>query len=189
MPVILHVRNVSTDLGITNGSQGVVHHIYTARCSQAFTYATCVLVEFPNSKVQLTGLPQGVFPILPMSWTFTTLIDCNGSQKKLRVTRHQVPIQPVFVVTGHSSQGKTIPSVMVNLHEGGFGTYIAASCARTREGICLTQLVNLQQLNKRIPTDLLFEVKHFDALEYNTLVMYGYHKGSHVLVPDAESEA
>jgi hypothetical protein len=50
MPVILRLRNLSTDLGITNGSQGVVRKIFTATCPAGFTYASCVLVEFPHSK-------------------------------------------------------------------------------------------------------------------------------------------
>ncbi|KAG2739422.1 hypothetical protein P692DRAFT_20675553, partial [Suillus brevipes Sb2] len=166
--IILRLRNVSTDLGVTNGSQGTVRAIYTESCSHGFTYATCVLVHFPHSKVQLTGLPLGVFPILPSTWTFTTLLDCNRSQKKIRVTRHQIPIQPGFAVTGHSSQGKTLPKVIVNLHEGGFAAYVAVSRARTREGLCLTRPVSLQHLNKRIPTDLLHEVSRFDALEHNS---------------------
>jgi hypothetical protein len=148
----------------------------------------CVLVEFPHSKVQLTGLPIGMFPILPPTWTFTTLLDCNRSQKKIRVTQHHIPIQLGYTVTGHSLQGKTLPKVIVNLHEGGFAAYVAASCARMREGLCITQPVSLQHLNKQIPTDLLLEVSRFNALEHNSLVAYGYHKGEPVVVPDAESE-
>jgi hypothetical protein len=108
--------------------------------------------------------------------------------KKIRVTRHQLPIQPAFTVTGHSLQGKTLPDVIVNLHEGRFAGYVAASQARTHHGLCLTQPVSLQQLNKCIPLDLLLEVSQFDALEHNTLVSYGYHEGPHVCVPDGENE-
>jgi len=131
MPVILRLRNVSTDLGITNGSQGTVHRIYTVRGADDITHAVCVLVEFPHSKVHLSGLPKGVFPILPDTWRFTILLDCDGLQQKVCVTRDQIPIQPVFAITGHSSQGKTLPNVIVNLHEGGFAAYVAASRART----------------------------------------------------------
>ncbi|KAG1894375.1 uncharacterized protein F5891DRAFT_961688, partial [Suillus fuscotomentosus] len=121
MPVILRVRNISTYLGITNGSQGI-----------------CAIVEFPASKVQLSGLPPHFFPVVPMTWTFTTLLqDDQGNEHKLRITRHQLPIQPAFAVTGHSAQGKTLPSVLVNLHEGGFSAYVAASWARTCEGLCV----------------------------------------------------
>ncbi|KAG1904462.1 uncharacterized protein F5891DRAFT_945755, partial [Suillus fuscotomentosus] len=119
MPVILRQRNLSTDLGITNGSQGSVHAIYTAYCPVDLMYATCVIVHFP-------------------SWTFTTLFkNSNGKEEKLQVTHHQLPIQPAFAVTGHSAQGKTLPKVLVNLHEGGFAAYVAASRAQTREGLCI----------------------------------------------------
>ncbi|KAG1906523.1 uncharacterized protein F5891DRAFT_941200, partial [Suillus fuscotomentosus] len=123
MPVILRLRNISTDLRITNGSQGVVRYISTA---------------FPGSKVQLSDLPATYFPVVPVSWTFTSLLkDENGLDWKLRITRHQLPIQPAFAVTGHSAQGKTLPTVLVNLHEGGFGAYVAASRAQSRTGLCI----------------------------------------------------
>ncbi|KAG1779377.1 hypothetical protein EV702DRAFT_966447, partial [Suillus placidus] len=115
MPVIMRVRNISTDLGITNGSQGVIHYISTAVCPVGLMYARCVIVEFPGSKVHLSDLPGSCFPVVPVSWTFTTLLKCrDGSERKLRVTRHQLPIQPAFAVTGHSAQGKTLPRVLVN---------------------------------------------------------------------------
>jgi len=84
--------------------------------------------------------------------------------------------------------GKDSAKVIVNLHEGGFAAYVAASRARMREGLCITRPVSLQHLNKWIPTDLLLEVSQFDALEHDSLVAYGYRKGEPVVVPDAESE-
>ncbi|KAG2746800.1 hypothetical protein P692DRAFT_20693438, partial [Suillus brevipes Sb2] len=169
MPVILRMRNISTDLGITNGSQGVVRYISTAVCPDGLTYATCVIVEFSGSKVQLRDLPGSCFPVVPVSSTFTTLLkDANGLERKLRITRHQLPIQPAFAVTGHSAQGKTLPHVIVNLHEGGFGAYVAASRAQSRASLCITQSVSLDQLNKPLPADLLREVHRFEAIEVNT---------------------
>ena len=79
-------------------------------------------MEFPDSKVRLLDLPPGHFPITPISWKFTTILtDEHGTQRKVRITRHQLPIQPGFAVTGQSAQGKTLPQVIVNLHEGSFG--------------------------------------------------------------------
>ncbi|KAG2150889.1 hypothetical protein DEU56DRAFT_696244, partial [Suillus clintonianus] len=121
MLVILRSRNLSTDLGVANGSQGVVCKIYTAQCVQGFTYCTCALVDFAGSRVRIPGLPEGTFPITPISWTFTTLAPGSFDRSfRLCVTREQLPIQPAFTVTGHSAQGKTLPMVIVNLHEGGF---------------------------------------------------------------------
>ncbi|KAG2124013.1 hypothetical protein DEU56DRAFT_744929, partial [Suillus clintonianus] len=116
MPVILRSRNLSTELGITNGSQGIVRKIYTAQCAEGLTYCTCALVDFAGSRVRIPGLPVGTFPITPISWTFTTLAPGSKDDKsKLRVVREQLPIQPAFAVTGHSAQGKTLPKVIVNL--------------------------------------------------------------------------
>ena len=189
MPVILHMRNISTDLAITNGSQGYVRKISTSTTVDGFTYSTCVIVEFPDSKIQLLDLPYGHFPITPISWQFTTILPAeDGKQQKVRITRHQLPIQPGFAVTGQSAQGKTLPQVIVNLHEGGFGAYVAASRARTREGICIIQHVMLDDLNKPVPYDLFQEVQRFDAIEHNTYVRYGILNANPLEVPNPESE-
>lgn len=189
MPVILRARNISTDLGVTNGSQGIVRFIVTETCPTGFPYVRCAMVEFPQSKVHLSNLPDKWFPIVPVSWTFTTLLLADdGTERKLRITRHQLPIQPAFAVTGHSCQGKTLPTVLVNLHEGGFGAYVAASRAQTREGLCITQPVTLDQLNKSLPRDLICEVRRFDAIEHNTYVRRGLRPGKIIPVPDAEAE-
>jgi hypothetical protein len=186
MPVILRGCNLSTDLGIMNGSQGIVRRIFSAVSTTGLTYATCVLVEFPLSKVQLTTLPPCYFPILLSTWTFTTILDIGEpTQKKVRVTRSQIPIQPAFAVTGHSSQGKTLPCVLVNKNEGGFAAYVAASHAHTCHGLCLTECVSVGQLNKCISNDLFAEIKRFNALEHNTLVSCGFNKGQLVSVPGA----
>ncbi|KAG1740758.1 uncharacterized protein EDB91DRAFT_1248153 [Suillus paluster] len=80
MPIILRSWNLSTNLGITNGTQGVVRKIFTEVCLVGFIYATCVLVEFPHSKVQLTDLPLGYYPIVPSTWVFTTALNDGYDQ-------------------------------------------------------------------------------------------------------------
>jgi hypothetical protein len=152
-------------------------------------HVVCVIVHFPGSKVKLTDLPEGCFPIVPVSWTFTTLLkDDHSVERKIRVTRYQIPIPPAFAVTGHSAHGKTLPSVLVNLHEGGFAAYVAASRARSREGLCIMAPVTLNQLNKPLPSDLVREVRRFDAIEHNTYIRSGLIHGQMIPVPDAEAE-
>lgn len=159
MPVILCTRNLSTDLGITNGSQGFGQKIFTSMCPVGLNHSTCMLVKFPHSKVEIPGLPRTYFPITPVTWPFTTLLNKeDGSKEKIRVSRSQLPIQPAYAITGHSAQGKTLPKVLVDLSNGGFAAYVAASRAKSREGLCLIQPVMLDQLNKPLPADLLAEV-------------------------------
>jgi ATP-dependent exoDNAse (exonuclease V) alpha subunit len=131
MPIILRTQNLSTDLKITNGSQGYVRKIDVETSPDGLTYCSCVLVEFLDSPVQLDGLPQGYFPITPVTWSFMASFvrDADGQHERIRLSLYQVPIQPGFAVTGHSSQGKSLPKVLVSLHDGGFAAYVAASRA------------------------------------------------------------
>ena len=104
------------------------------------------------------------------------------------IVRSQLPIQPAFAVTGHSAQGKTLPKVLVNLAEGGFAAYVAASCAMTRHGLCITEPVTIQQLNKPLPHDLLQEIHRLEAIEHNTMITHDFKKGTLISVPDVESD-
>jgi hypothetical protein len=190
MPVILRMRNLSTDLKITNGAQGYVRKVFLDDSPQGLTSCSCAIVEFPDSPVKLEGLPQGYFPITPVTFSFTASLtrERDGKIEKLKFSRHQLPIQPGFAVTGHSAQGKTLPKVLANLHEGGFGAYVAASRAKSRTGLCITQTVRLNDLNKPVPHDLFVEVRRLEILEKNTLVRHRFMNGTLLPVPDPESE-
>ncbi|TEB26515.1 hypothetical protein FA13DRAFT_1595676, partial [Coprinellus micaceus] len=151
MPVILRMRNISTELGITNGSQGILKKVMTEILDDGSVIAKVALVHFPLSKVRLYGLPAGYFPIEPITWSFTAMLPSTSRGAKrdsLRIRRYQLPIQPAFAVTGQSAQGKTLPTVLASLHEGGFGAYVAASRAKSREGLCIIRSVQLSDLNK-----------------------------------------
>ncbi|KAF9779876.1 hypothetical protein BJ322DRAFT_1012819, partial [Thelephora terrestris] len=121
MPVILRNRNISTELGITNGSQAVVRKIFTEPCANNYSVAKCIIVEFPDSSVQIPGLPLHCFPLTPTTWKFTTILsDGMGSKRNVHVSRSQLNLQPAFAITGHAAQGKTLPQVLIDLSEGGF---------------------------------------------------------------------
>ena len=191
MPVILRTRNLSTNLKITNGSQGYVRQIFTEILPQGFIHCKCVVVEFPDSPLKLTGLPKGYFPIVPSTFSFTTNIARNHDNSefmKVKVIRHQLPIQPGFAITGHSAQGKSLPKTLASLHEGGFGAYVAASRAFNRQGLCITHPVRLQDLRKPLGHDLYFENRRLKALENNTYIKYGFTSGIPIHVPDPETE-
>ena len=90
MPVILRNCNVSTELGITNGSQGMVRKIFTKPCTSNYSVAHCVVVEFPDSSVQIPGLPPRHFPLTPATWKFTTATaDSTGVKRNVHVSRSQ----------------------------------------------------------------------------------------------------
>ena len=121
----------------------------------------------------------------------TQLVQSSGDSVHLKIMRSQLPIQPAFAVTGHSAEGKTLPSVLTDLKEGGFAAYVAASRPRSRQGLFLTEAVTLDDLNnKHLPYTLLQECtsKRLNALEHNTNIHYGFQDGPLHHVPDPESE-
>ena len=190
MPVVLKNRNISTDLGITNGCQGNIRHYYTNMMTiTKQPYCICILVEFPESKVDIPGLPLHYFPIVPVKTTFTTQITTDNAEKiTIKISRSQLPIQPAFAVTGHSAEGKTLPKVLTNLNEGGFGAYVAASRARSRHGLYITEPISLNDLNKPIPYNLLQESNRLNVIEHNTYIQYGFRHGPFQTPKDPESE-
>ena len=184
MPVILRHQNISTELCITNGSQGIVRQIDTGETPEGFTFCKSVIVEFPHCRAHFPELPPHHFPITPISWTFATKL--NG--ELVRAIRKQLPIQPAFAVTGHSAKGKTLPSVLANLHEGGFAAYVAASRPTSRKGLCITRPVTLEMLYRPVPHDLYIESRRLEIIEHNTLVKYGFKDGAIQDVFDPETE-
>jgi len=149
------------------------------------THCISTIVEFTNSKADLPNFPKQHFPITPISWAFPTKM----GNVTIRATCQQLPLQPAFAVTGHSAEGKNLPNVLVNLHEGGFASYVATSQSNSRHGLCITKPVTLEMLNKPVHYDLYIENIHLQDIEHNTLAKYGFNKGpvKQVLEPESEN--
>lgn len=191
MPIILRRKNLSTELGITNGSQGILRKICTNICPiTKLTYFTGALVEFPQSKVALDLLPQKYFPLESFAWNFKTTIDFNDDNGPVpcQVHRTQAGFQPGFAVTGHAAQGQTLPIVLAWLHTGGFAAYVSASRATSRHGLTIIEPVTLSDLNKPLPYDLICENRRHEVMEHNTLVRFNFKAGDLQQVPDPEEE-
>ncbi|THV04011.1 hypothetical protein K435DRAFT_575709, partial [Dendrothele bispora CBS 962.96] len=103
MNVILKSRNISTELGITNGAQGIIRKYLTRTDEMGNQVCTAALVEFPDSRVEIPGLPPKWYPIKPVRCTFKVRLP---STHIIVVTRWQLPLQPGYAVTGQSAQGK-----------------------------------------------------------------------------------
>ena len=190
MPVILRNRNICTELGITNGSQGIVRKIFTKPCANNHSVAQCVIVEFPDSTVEIPNLPSHCFPLTPTKWRFTTVLNdaTNNASRTVHIVRSQLNLQPAFAITGHAAQGKTLQNVLVDLREGGFAAYVSASRARTRHGLFITSPITLNDLNKPVHSNLRQECRRLERLEHNTKIRYGFQTGKVMPLLDPESE-
>jgi Helitron helicase-like domain at N-terminus/PIF1-like helicase len=170
MNVVLRSRNISPELKIANGSKGVLAALFTST-NGPYHSADGAVVHFPSSPVHLPNLPKGCIYVSPESKAYSVMV--AGNRASFR--REQLLIEPAYVVTGHFSQGKTIPVVVADLKHGGPAAYVAASRPTSREGLFLLQPLVLKDLNSPPPPpNLLRELDRIEALKHNTLVEHGF---------------
>lgn len=77
-------------------------------------------------------------------------------------------------------------SVIAYINEGGFAAYVAASRATCRKSLYLANRVTLGDLNKRLPPDLIDEMKKIDSIAWNSAITYGFQQGSLISLPSAD---
>ena len=99
-----------------------------------------VYVKFEDAEWQLEGIDEpGVYPICPVKRQW--YLDAKRKQKVLSIARTQLPLTPAYAMTAHTSQGKTLPAVLLDLNvdkrvDITFGT-VAASRVRSREDVLI----------------------------------------------------
>eukprot|EP00111_Clytia_hemisphaerica_P005761 TCONS_00016706-protein len=120
MPVFL-TRNISTELGLTNGATGVIRSIPTPKNQTNSHHAGVVVlneplpylvVEFNRINLHgLTGLDRNHVPVFPAHGSFTI----KPGAKSLTIKRNHFPLVPAFACTAHKSQGQTLSSIVIDL--------------------------------------------------------------------------
>jgi hypothetical protein len=191
MPIILRHKNLYTDLGIVNGARGILRKLVVKESNDGYTHAHVAIIEFPDSRVHLEGLPPKYFPIYPTKWSFKAKINLDednpNSQIELHtIIRTQFPFEPAFAITAHGSQGKTVPKVHAMLHQGGRLAYVAVSRAMSRDGLTIQRPVTLDEINTRIDPHLLLETVRHEQIAMNTLIRLGFQDGQYIEVVDPE---
>jgi hypothetical protein len=130
MPVILRHHNPCPPLGIASGSQGSVADFAIDIDNNGLNILKWSLVHFPQSDVNLPGLPEKHVLLTPIDYSFTTkipgILTENDKPKRVHVKRQQADYEIGFSVTGHSAQGKTLPVVITDLNIGGSAAYVSA---------------------------------------------------------------
>jgi hypothetical protein len=97
-------------------------------------------VKFDNVKWQLDGTSEpGLYPVEASKRPWH--LDAKRPKPVLRIRRKQIPLVPAFAVTAHSSQGKTLSAVLLDLNidkrtDATLGT-VAASRVRTRHDVLI----------------------------------------------------
>ena len=122
MPVFL-TDNIATELGLTNGTTGVVKSIQfesdeVITGESGFNYLNsipdCVIVEMDDITMNpLEGLRPNHVPIFPKAGSFAVRIP--GRKDAININRTHFPLVPRFACTAHKSQGQTLTKAIVDL--------------------------------------------------------------------------
>jgi hypothetical protein len=130
-------RGTLMDIILDSGERGVDHNTST----HTLRYPPRYILFKPDETraASLPGLPEGVFPIEPITCKYT--IDVQG--RTTSVERKQIPVTGGYAFTDYRSQGQTLPAVIVDLAKPPngkltpFGAYVALSRSRGRDTIRL----------------------------------------------------
>ena len=129
MPIYVS-NNIAVELGLTNGTSGVVKaiHIQDGETISeeeigfhhvGFNDMDCIIVELDDvSAKPLRGLQPNHIPIFPQSGSFQVALKRRTTDKKVKnisINRIHFPIVPRFSVTAHKSQGLTLGKAIIDL--------------------------------------------------------------------------
>ena len=127
----------SPDKQLLRGQVGVVHSwVWEENAPRP----SVVYVKFEGAAWKLDGITEaGVYPIVPQNAQW--YLDKKRKHKVLKVTRTQLPLTPAYAMTAHSSQGKTLRAVLLDLSvdkmvDPTIGT-VAATRVRSREDVLI----------------------------------------------------
>ena len=143
--------NVATDLDLANGARGHIVDIVLNEREEAPNESThymwlqypplYVLVSMNRTKANaLEGLEAGVLPVAPLTRTFVVM---TPNQKKVSISRQQLPITPAYAFTDYRAQAQTIEYCVVDIAKPPYGqltpfnAYVALSRSRGRDTIRL----------------------------------------------------
>ena len=113
-----------------------------------------VYVKFEGAEWQLDGTSKpGLYPAVPVRRPW--FLDKNRPKPALKVRRTQIPLVPAFAITAHSSQGKTMAAVLLDLciHKSTNSTLgtVAVSRVRSREDVLLLRRFPRWLFNRGAP--------------------------------------
>jgi hypothetical protein len=127
----------SEDKQLLRGTVGIVHSWDWLPGSLR---PSVVYIKIEGAEWQLEGISEpGVYPSTPTAQVWH--LDKGRKVKMLKVKRTQLPLIPAYAMTAHSSQGKTLRAVLLDLQvdkrvDPTIGT-VAATRVRSREDVLI----------------------------------------------------
>ena len=153
MPVMI-CSNFDVPNGVVNGCTGILKEIRYTTDMYGHCHAHACVVSLPNSNGNpLYSLDVGDLPILEdvCAMTFTN----PHSHRKCSIKRTQLPIVPAFALTAHKSQGKTLPTAIVDIQScrGTESVYVMLSRVTSIDRLRILRPFNIKKIQCRPSED------------------------------------
>lgn len=203
MPVRI-TQNISVDIGISNGSTGVLKGfkfpesttfknctVFDIDCQVASQLPICVYISIPlykNISQQRFSLTPGIYddstvPVCAFSsGKFTPKIFSNNRIKSAKIQLKQIPIVPSFCVTSYKVQGMTVPGIISLPFFGNVGAcpsyaslYVVLSRAKSISDVILLEKICERHVSYfKPPQSLLLEWCRLKELHSSTILNFGH---------------
>lgn len=183
MPVMI-CSNFDVPNGVVNGCTGTLKEVRYTSDREGNRYAHSCVVLLPDSgEHTLSNLSLGEVPILEdtCAMTFTN----PHSHKRCSIKRTQLPIVPAFAITAHKSQGKSLPTAIVDIQScrGTEPVYVMLSRVTSIERLRILRPFKIQKIQCRPSEDSRREAQRVSILEMrsagaNETVLHRFTGGS-----------
>jgi len=173
MPVMF-TQNFDVENGIVNGSAGILKRIRYRKDNEGHRHAISCVVHVPDTTSStLPHLPP--HHVVALEDTVDMTFVNPHSKKKCLIKRTQLPIVPAFAMTAHKAQGKTLPSVIVDLEccRGTEAPYVMLSRVASLDGLLILRPFSHSRISCRQSEDLRREVRRLELLRLQTIVQVG----------------
>ena len=130
-----------------------------------------VVINFPDTTCpQLPGLPPKHIPVYPIKGTFRYYFDKRNLRKSISIQRTQLPLDPGFSYTAHKTQGKTLPSIIVDLvpvtkHLDPSFAYVPLSRVRRFQDLLIMRPFDKRTLHMKRNADFVAQEKRFQTMD------------------------
>jgi hypothetical protein len=173
MPVMI-CANFDVTNGVVNGCIGTLKEIRYTVDENGDRHAHACVVSLPDvTGMKLTNLEIGEVAVLEDQCTMS--FTNPHSSKRCSIKRTQLPIVPAFAITGHKSQGRTLPSTIADIQScrGTESVYVMLSRVTSIENLRILRPFNIKKIQCRPSEDSRRESKRQNILNLRTIYKYG----------------
>lgn len=169
---VMFTENIDISHQTVNGSEGTVREVKFVVDGDGYRVAQCVYVHVPGSGAKIPGVPVDVVPVFPRRFKVEYKI---STDKKLTISRYQMPLLPAYAYTDYKSQGRSLDTAIVYLAGARSvqSLYVMLSRVKTLDGLAVLRWFPPSKIGKELSHALRDELQRLDSLAQKTMDRFG----------------